>query len=200
MIKYEDIKRANDEIKTTTITRYDKKSGKEISKEYAEVNERIKAFKKIYPEGCIYTELLSNEFSNADGSMICIFKAKIYAANDATVNSLLATGHAYEKEGSSFINQTSYIENCETSAVGRALGMAGFGIDTSVASYEEVKNAISNQPADKKDIKIIKQMAEEYNKEIADICKAYKITALEDMTKAQYADCLKQFQKIKEKK
>ena len=33
---------------------------------------------------------------------------------------LVATGHAYEKEGSSFINKTSYIENCETSAIGRA--------------------------------------------------------------------------------
>ena len=49
------------------------------------------------------------------------------------------------KENSSFINKTSYIENCETSAVGRALGMAGIGIDTAVASAEEVQNAINNQ-------------------------------------------------------
>ena len=62
--------------------------------------------------------------------------------NDGDV---IATGTAYEKENSTFINKTSYIENCETSAVGRALGMAGFGIDTSVASAEEVANAIKNQ-------------------------------------------------------
>ena len=58
---------------------------------------------------------------------------------------LLGTGTAQEKETSSFINKTSFIENCETSAVGRALGMCGFGIDTSIASAEEVQNAINNQ-------------------------------------------------------
>ena len=58
---------------------------------------------------------------------------------------VLGQGTAYEKEGSSNINRTSYIENCETSAVGRALGMAGFGIDTSIASAEEVSGAIAQQ-------------------------------------------------------
>ena len=57
-----------------------------------------------------------------------------------------ATGYAYEKEGSTFINKTSYIENCETSAIGRALGIFGIGIDGSVASAEEVRNAKANQP------------------------------------------------------
>ena len=58
---------------------------------------------------------------------------------------ILATGLAYEKEGSTFINKTSYIENCETSAWGRALGNLGIGIDTSIASAEEVGNAIKQQ-------------------------------------------------------
>jgi hypothetical protein len=58
---------------------------------------------------------------------------------------VLGVGHAYEKEDSSFINKTSYIENCETSAVGRALGMAGFGIDASICSAEELQNAVLNQ-------------------------------------------------------
>ncbi|MCQ2771082.1 MAG: hypothetical protein MJ236_04705, partial [Clostridia bacterium] len=53
-----------------------------------------------------------------------------------------------EKESSSFINKTSFIENCETSAVGRALGFAGIGSKTSIASAEEVRNAINNQPKD----------------------------------------------------
>lgn len=128
-IKYEDIKKANETITTTDIK----------GKAYAEVNERIKAFRMVYPQGTIATEMLSNN------NGICIFKAMVYSDSDPTVNSLLATGHAYEKEGSTFINKTSYIENCETSAIGRALGMAGFGIDTSVASAEEVQNAIANQ-------------------------------------------------------
>ena len=92
----------------------------------------------VYPQGQILTELLSNE----NGT--CIFKAIV---NDNEGKNL-AIGTAYEKEGSSFINKTSYIENCETSAVGRALGMAGFGIDTSIASAEEVANVMQQQDDD----------------------------------------------------
>jgi hypothetical protein len=64
----------------------------------------------------------------------------------------VSTGLAYEDKDSSFINKTSYIENCETSAIGRALGNFGIGIDTSVASADEVKTAIANQnkPKEKK--------------------------------------------------
>ena len=58
---------------------------------------------------------------------------------------IVAEGLAYEMANSSFINKTSYIENCETSAWGRALGNLGIGIDTSVASADEVINAINNQ-------------------------------------------------------
>ena len=133
-VTYEDIKRANDAIRTTDIK----------GKDYAEVNQRIKAFRMVYPEGTIATEMISND------NGVCIFKAMVYSQSDPTVNSLIGTGHAYEKEGSTFINKTSYIENCETSAVGRALGMAGFGIETSVASAEEVQNAINNQKKSEK--------------------------------------------------
>lgn len=129
MITFEDIKKANETINTTNIK----------GKEYAEVNQRIKAFRMVYPQGGIPTEMISNE------NGICIFKATVMT-DDGRV---LGTGTAYEKEGSSFINKTSYIENCETSAVGRALGMAGFGIDTSVASAEEVQNAIQQQEEEK---------------------------------------------------
>ena len=128
MISFEQIQKANAQIRTTNIK----------GKEYAEVNQRIKAFRMCYPEGFIRTQLLSVE----DG--VCIMRAEV---GDGA--NILGTGTAYEKETSSYINKTSYIENCETSAVGRALGMAGFGIDTSVASYEEVSNAIAQQEADK---------------------------------------------------
>ena len=102
---------------------------------YIEVNQRIKAFRSICPGGSITTEMLSNE------NGVCVFRATVCDEN----MQILGTGTAYEKETSSFINKTSYIENCETSAVGRALGMCGFGIDTSIASAEEVQNAIKNQ-------------------------------------------------------
>ena len=127
-VTFEDIKKANETIVTTDIK----------GKDYAEVNQRIKAFRMVYPEGTIQTSLISNE------NGVCIFKAMV-----ADGGNILATGTAYEKEGSTFINKTSYIENCETSAVGRALGMAGFGIDTSVASAEEVLNAMKQQDEEK---------------------------------------------------
>lgn len=134
---FEKIKAANESIQTIGIERTDKRTGKVTKKDYAEVNQRIKAFRMVYPQGSITTEMLSN----ADG--VCVFRAVVRDEQGR----MLSTGTAYEKESSSFINQTSYIENCETSAVGRALGMAGFGIDTSVASYEEVRNAQLNQDA-----------------------------------------------------
>ena len=110
-------------------------------KEYIQVNERIMYFWREFigdKQGQIVTTLLSME----DG--VCVFRADIII--DGTI---VATGHAYEKEGSTFINKTSYVENCETSAVGRALGILGIGIDTSIASAEEVQNAIKQQNDDK---------------------------------------------------
>ena len=89
---------------------------------------------------------------------ICTIKAVI--KNGELV---LGTGIAQEKESSSYINKTSYIENCETSAVGRALGMCGFGIDVSVCSAEELQNALNNQEktAKKGEEKISKTAAKE---------------------------------------
>jgi len=134
-ITFEDIKKANESIVTTAIERKDNKTGNISRKDYAEVNQRIKAFRMVYPTSQILTEMVSNQ------NGVCVFRAYVYGDE----GNLLATGTAYEKESSSFINKTSYIENCETSAIGRALGIAGFGIDVSVASYEEVANAMENQ-------------------------------------------------------
>lgn len=147
MATFEDIQRANETIRTTPIQ----------GKDYAEVNQRIKAFRMVYPEGFIETEMFSNE------NGVCVFRAYVGFQSDCG-RIVLATGTAYEKEGSSFINKTSYIENCETSAVGRALGMAGFGIEVSVASAEEVQTAIMNQDTEQerkasaKQVEILKKV------------------------------------------
>ena len=133
-MEYKDLEEVNKKLRTTDIK----------GKDYVEVNERIKAFRMLYPDGFIHTEMISNE------NGVCIFKAMVgFYDNEFEGIKWLGIGHAYEKEGSTFINKTSYIENCETSAIGRALGMAGIGIDTSVASFEEVANAIQQQDAEK---------------------------------------------------
>lgn len=132
---FEEIKKANDTISTMGIERKDKKTGKVTVKEYAEVNQRIKAFRMLQPNGSIETELIS-----LDGD-ICIFRAVVKNED----GKILGTGTAFEDKKSSFINNSSFIENCETSSIGRALAMCGIGIDLSVASYEEVANAKLNQ-------------------------------------------------------
>ena len=134
LITFEDIKKANEIIKPISIERKDKETGKKVIKKYAEVNQRIKAFRIVYPMGTIETELLK------DDDNICMFRANIYNGEV-----LLATATAREEKTASFINKTNYVENCETSAVGRALGMCGFGIDASVASAEEIQNSIQKQ-------------------------------------------------------
>tara|TARA_R100001163_G_scaffold60606_1_gene50031 strand:+ start:355 stop:843 length:489 start_codon:yes stop_codon:yes gene_type:complete len=111
-------------------------------KEYVEVNERLKYFRANYKGWCLSTDIV--ELSDDR----CTFKATIF---DEAGN-IRATGHAQEKEGSSFINKTSFIENCETSAWGRALANLGIGLDTSVASYEEVANAVTQQKTTTKEV------------------------------------------------
>ena len=131
MLTAEIIKNANDGLAKVDVGH---------GKKYVMVTERIKAFREICPNGAIDTKVLSME------NGIVTIQAKIYDENDH----LLASGLAQEKEKSSFINKTSYVENCETSAVGRALGMLGIGVDESMASAEEVANAIKNQNGDAK--------------------------------------------------
>lgn len=129
-------------------------------KQYVEVNERIKYFRENYKGWSLTSEVVSLE----DG--VCVIKATVKDENDRA----MATGIAYEREGSTFINKTSYIENCETSAWGRALGNLGIGIDASIASADEVQNAQLNQdkPENKVDFKIVRRNIEEA-KEVSEL-------------------------------
>ena len=178
-MKFEDIQKANASIKTTDIK----------GKQYAEVNQRIKAFRSVFPEGFIITNMVSNE----DG--ICIFTASVGIYDEDGARTL-ATGTAYEREDSSFINKTSYIENCETSAVGRALGMCGFGIDTSIASFEEVSNAILNQGYTSTMNEKATQRQVEYilkrfsRSELENILEEYGIPDVRALTKSQASEVL----------
>lgn len=165
-ITWEQIEKANETIKPLPISRTDKQTGKKVTKKYAEVNQRIKAFRMVYPTGTIQTTMIDD----VDG--ICTFKADIYDGDK-----LLATGTARENSKSSFINQTNYIENCETSAVGRALGMCGFGVDASLASADEVKNAIEkqnkieNEPMNEKQAYVIASLTPDQKEKIRNFYK-----------------------------
>lgn len=117
---YEELQKANASLKTLPVQ----------GKDYVPVNERVKAFRMLCPDGVIETELVKYEDANI------IMKATIKVNGEVR-----ATGFGKEVEGSSTINRSSALENCETSAVGRALGFLGIGIDTSIASAEETETA-----------------------------------------------------------
>ena len=104
-------------------------------KNYVMVNERIKYFRENFKDWSLESELIS---LNDDA---CVIKAIVKDENGRIV----ATGFAQENRESSMINKTSFVENCETSAWGRALGNLGIGIDDSIASAEEVDMAIKKQ-------------------------------------------------------
>jgi hypothetical protein len=103
-------------------------------KEYMTVAERVNDFRRDNPDYTLSTELVL-----ADETYV-VMKASILN----TEGRLIATGYAEERRGSSMINKTSALENCETSAIGRALAAFGLG-GTEYASANEVQNAIAQQ-------------------------------------------------------
>jgi len=122
---------------------------------YITVNERIMKFYEEFPNGRINTELVQW----LDGIVI----VKAYAYRDVEDSNPFATGYAYEKMDSSFITKTSALEVCETSAVGRCLAIGGYEIQKSIASKEEMENAIYQQEIIKKDERIQRDKSSYYN-------------------------------------
>ena len=98
--------------------------------DYAEVAERLPLFWKDCPRGRIITELRVD-----DGTRI-VMKAHLFADIDDVVPT--TTGWAEEIRGSSMVNKTSALENCETSAIGRALANYQYQGAKKRASLEEI--------------------------------------------------------------
>lgn len=106
------------------------------NKDYKTVVERVNEFRQSedYKHWSIETEIF--RFEGAD----CIIRAIIKDSH----GDVKATGFAHEVQGSTNINKTSHVENCETSAIGRALAALGLA-GTEYASGDEVGTAIINQ-------------------------------------------------------
>ena len=130
-MNYQDIQKVNGEISMIDLK----------GKNYAMVPERVTAFRKLYPEGFIRTEILH---LSDDGAVVIMQTKAGYYEDGKEI--ILATGMAKEVQGRGMVNGTSHIENCETSAVGRALGMMGLGINGGgICSAEELANAVTAQ-------------------------------------------------------
>ena len=131
-MKYSDIDKVNSEIKMLDLK----------GKDYAMVPERVTAFRKLFPDGFITSSILNL----SDDGTVVIMKAEAGYYKEDGSRIVLGSGTAKEEQGKGMVNGTSHIENCETSAVGRALGMIGLGLNGGgICSAEELVNAITAQ-------------------------------------------------------
>lgn len=141
---YKEIAKVNSEISMINLK----------GKDYAMVPERVTAFRKIWPDGFITTSIIAHDGTNV------LMQAKVGYYREDGSEVVLGTGFAQETKGRGMVNGTSYIENCETSAVGRAIGMIGLGLNGGgICSAEELANAVVSQ----------RQMADDFEKAKKDI-------------------------------
>lgn len=129
-MEWKDIEKVNKEISTVEILAK-KKDAKgnwvTANTEYVEVKERVIAYRKLCPNGKLTTEVYFT-----DNYVMATAKATDNEGN------VLAVGHARE-----LLNKSFCLENAETSAIGRCLGFMGLGINTSIATKEDMELAQS---------------------------------------------------------
>lgn len=109
-------------------------------KKYATVDSRVEFFREKFPTWSLETEYPILDLERG----VCVCRAVVKDEN----GKIMADGYAHEWQSKpgSMVNKTSYIENAQTSAVGRALGFIGIGINgMGIASAEEVSTAIAHQ-------------------------------------------------------
>lgn len=106
--------------------------------DYEPVAARHARWLEAHPNGRTITHMVSEP-----GADICVMRAELWL-DDVKV----ATGYAEEVRGAGNVNRTSHVENCETSAVGRALANAGMaGSDVSKRpSREEMAKVQNTKP------------------------------------------------------
>ncbi|HEX8424928.1 hypothetical protein [Hymenobacter sp.] len=78
-----------------------------------------------------------------------VVKATVTLTQSEVTNTYTGLAQELESEKYGTVNNTSALENAETSAVGRALAMAGIGIESGIASADEVRKAESRAERNK---------------------------------------------------
>ena len=107
--------------------------------DYVPVAERLERFYERYPDGRITTSIVQHDLETG----FVLMRAEVYRGPDDAQPA--STGHAFEVRGDSYVNKTSYVENAETSSVGRALAMLGFEVKRGIASREELQKTARMQ-------------------------------------------------------
>lgn len=103
---------------------------------YETVSERTLKFYREYPKGRIETSL--EDFSGNHNATRWVMRAAVYRDSE-TATPPAGIGYAFEIDGGKGANRSSALENCETSAIGRALAAAGFASDKQRATREEMR-------------------------------------------------------------
>lgn len=131
--------------------------------DYETVEERIRRFYDLHPDGRIITE---NETTvNDRAQAIWIVKAYIYLNTGDQANALpKSTGYAFEVDGVGMANQTSALENCETSAIGRALANMNLSGNKRTSREEMEKVARGMTPS-----KPVQQMPKSFSDDVANV-------------------------------
>lgn len=136
-------------------------------KKYVLVSDRVLFFNQEYPNGSIVTELVSDPTAE-----MVVIKATVTPDVDKPERKF--TGYSQAVWGEGMVNKTAALENAETSAVGRALGMMGIGVLDSIASADEVNKAVNTNPSDvqrarlasDKQVSYILKLAKKVGKEV----------------------------------
>ena len=143
------------------------------SNDYLEVEDRLDAFYKAHPEGRVWTEPVK---ISDDGTMI-IVHAYVYEHKE-DINPV-STGLAQEYKGQNGANKNSWVENCETSAIGRALANWKYQGAKSPRPSKQEMSKVGNKPADvkvekpkmttdKEDIQVLEKAKQEFAESITE--------------------------------
>ena len=163
---------------------------------YETVEDRLKAYWSDNPEGRISTEVVHE---TADGTCVTI-KAEIYIKN--TDEHPVATGIAQETKGQGgFANTDAWVENCETSAIGRALANWKYQGAKSPRPSKQEMSKVGNKPADvkvekpkmtsdKEDIEVLEKAKQEF---------AESITEKPSTNKADQMNMLNRWLRVRQK-
>lgn len=134
-------------------------------KKYVLVSDRVIYFNEQYPDGAISTRLISEPDAPMVVMKATVYPKVVHASGGETVFGRCFTGWSQATWGdSNFVNKTAALENCETSAVGRALAMMGIGVIDSIASVDEINKAQTSQPMDAELMKAKQRVYGEFKK------------------------------------
>lgn len=124
---------------------------------YVPVQDRINEFWKKNPTGRIVTHMEHLDREDFPNRLVVV-KAEIFKDLDPA-SPPVSTGYAKERESKGYVNATSFIENCETSAIGRALATLGYLVDRGRPSREEMQSVEINLEEHSAILETIKELA-----------------------------------------